>query len=738
MKEIIMRGSLRIFICVLILTFFANSAWTQCEALFTFDETDLSIQFTDLSTSDAGDPIVSWFWDFDDGSTSTEQNPLHIFSTADKYDVVLTITTDSGCESTLEIRIEICAFSVNVQVGDCDPNGDVPIDITVNDIFDNAKDIDISFDGILIPGSPFEIDQENPVMVTHSIPGDGLMHQINIQSTDISTCSKVVDITVDDCSSDCFLSSLSTSLAGGTTHVVDVGDNFFEPSNVTIEIADIVEFSWVGDGHSTTSDATSGPDSWNSGVIGFGATYNVELINPGVHPYYCIPHGGPGGSGMSGSIIANCPNGNQFNLDIGFNTTIADPAGFDVLIDGVTDPGSPFPYAGTGPQSVQISVAGDGLEHTITIVDVADPTCDIETTWQAPDCGAAPSCNLSLSATENGPCNPSNNVPVEVIITAINEGQSGFNILVDGQPDPGNPYSYTPGGTTTIQIDVPGDGQSHTITAEDIDDNACSGSTDILTTNCTIPCALSNLSASTGSSVTHSVLVEDFQFTPQNITITDGDLIEWQWTGDVQHTTTSDATSGPDSWDSGLLGLGATYLSPVLSAGLHPYYCIPHGGPGGSGMAGTITVQANCTGGMVSVAVSFDEQGGGFNGFEVLVDDVVVGSFSYDPSGTNTVNVNVIGDGLNHNIEVRDVDDIACSVSTSITTPDCNASTCQLTVTATENGPCDANDNVSVQIEVSDVGGGNAGFNLFLDGGLVGNYDYEPGGTTTIQIDVPG
>ena len=93
---------------------------------------------------------------------------------------------------------------------------------------------------------------------------------------------------------------------------------------------------------------------------------------------------------------------------------------------------------------------------------------------------------------------------------------------------------------------------------------------------------------------------------------------------------------------------GATYQSPVLSAGVHPYYCIPHGAPGGVGMSGTITVQANCTNGMVSVNVTFDHSGGSFNGFNVLVDGASVGTFSYDASGTTSISINVLGDGQPH------------------------------------------------------------------------------------------
>ena len=74
-------------------------------------------------------------------------------------------------------------------------------------------------------------------------------------------------------------------------------------------------------------------------------------------------------------------------------------------------------------------------------------------------------------------------------------------------------------------------------------------------------------------------------------------------------------------------------------------------------MSGTITVQANCTNGMVSVNVTFDHSGGSFNGFNVLVDGASVGTFSYDASGTTSISINVLGDGLNHTIEIQDLDD---------------------------------------------------------------------------------
>ena len=726
---------------VLLILFSAYSAFGQeCTAAFTVEDTDLTMQFTDASTTAPGDPIVSWFWDFDDGATSAQQNPVHTFEDVDKYDVVLEIETQSGCTSEVEIRVEVCVLNVSVNVGDCNAGGEIPLTVNVSDTYDNADEINISVDGNLVPGSPFDIQQDEPVTVNTSVLGDGQEHTVLVQSDDIGTCNEEFIFTVPDCSSDCFLSALNLQFAGGTTHTVNVGsggNNTFTPSQTNLVIGDIVNFSFVDNGHTTTSDAGSGPDSWNSGELGAGAVYPVELTNPGVHPYYCIPHGGPGGSGMAGTLIADCPPSGNFTLNVNFTTTQATGGGYNVTLDGVLQPGSPFAYNGVGNQSAQISLPGDAAVHTVVITDVDDPSCDITRDITAPDCGAAPACSISLTAQQTGGCNASDNVSAEVTLNSINGSAGGFNLTADGSPVPGSPFSYTSGGTTVVTVELPGDGQNHTLTATDVNDSACTGSTQINTSDCTVTCNVSNLNVGGGTTATHVVFTEDFQFTPENITIAAGDIVEWQWTGDVAHTATSDAESGADSWDSGLLDNGAIYQSPVLAAGVHPYYCIPHGAPGGVGMAGTITVQTDCTDGMVSVNLTFNATGGGFDGYDVFADGAFVSNHAYAADGNNAVSVLVPGDGESHTLEIRDTDDPGCTISTSLTTPDCNAPTCQITAAAAENGGCNGDDTVPVDITVNDTGGGS-GFSVSVDGNNAGSFTYSGTGTTVITVNVAG
>ncbi|MEZ4888412.1 MAG: hypothetical protein R3E32_27035 [Chitinophagales bacterium] len=72
--------------------------------------------------------------------------------------------------------------------------------------------------------------------------------------------------------------------------------------------------------------------------------------------------------------------------------------------------------------------------------------------------------------------------------------------------------NYNPSGTTTVNLNLSGDGQSHTIEVQDVDDSTCSASTTTILPDCFAVCDLTNLNISTGSVTTHIIEVQDFQF----------------------------------------------------------------------------------------------------------------------------------------------------------------------------------------------------------------------------------
>ncbi len=82
------------------------------------------------------------------------------------------------------------------------------------------------------------------------------------------------------------------------------------------------------------------------------------------------------------------------------------------------------------------------------------------------------------------------------------------------------------------------------------------------------------------------VELEDFQFQPQVLTVKVGTEVKFANKDDVTHTVTSDS----GLFDSGPLQKGDEFFYTFTEAGEFPYYCMPHGGPGGVGMSGTIIV----------------------------------------------------------------------------------------------------------------------------------------------------
>lgn len=86
---------------------------------------------------------------------------------------------------------------------------------------------------------------------------------------------------------------------------VDLVDNRFEPSELTIKAGTTVTFRNVG---SRTHTVTADDGLFDSGTLKSGDTFTFTFTEAGKYAFYCKPHGGPEGVGMSGVIIVNTGN----------------------------------------------------------------------------------------------------------------------------------------------------------------------------------------------------------------------------------------------------------------------------------------------------------------------------------------------------------------------------------------------------------------------------------------------
>lgn len=123
------------------------------------------VQFTDLSTGD----VSTWLWDFGDGVTSDEQNPVHVYESSGYYDVILRVSGPSGVQESVKPSVVVVSEPVQPPRADFIINnneGIAPLPIVCTD----ASTGEIS-EWIWNFGDGKVVKGRNPTY-TYTIPGE--------------------------------------------------------------------------------------------------------------------------------------------------------------------------------------------------------------------------------------------------------------------------------------------------------------------------------------------------------------------------------------------------------------------------------------------------------------------------------------------------------------------------------------------------------------------------------------
>jgi PKD repeat protein len=93
--------------------FVDSSGFAECQAIFWYyQSSDLTVEFLNFSFPSAAE----WSWDFGDGNTSAELNPIHQYAEAGAYPVTLSMfVPETGCESTVTYDILVYDYSNECQ-----------------------------------------------------------------------------------------------------------------------------------------------------------------------------------------------------------------------------------------------------------------------------------------------------------------------------------------------------------------------------------------------------------------------------------------------------------------------------------------------------------------------------------------------------------------------------------------------------------------------------------------------
>ena len=90
----------------------------QPNASFSYQEgalTSTNVQFTDGSIDPDG-RIVSWHWDFGDGSTASIESPEHVYISAGTYNVTLTVRDNNGATDTVVKTITVANRTLQISI----------------------------------------------------------------------------------------------------------------------------------------------------------------------------------------------------------------------------------------------------------------------------------------------------------------------------------------------------------------------------------------------------------------------------------------------------------------------------------------------------------------------------------------------------------------------------------------------------------------------------------------------
>ncbi|MDG6243371.1 MAG: PKD domain-containing protein [Methanolobus sp.] len=93
-----------------------------------------SVNFIDVS---ANGP-TSWFWDFGDGNNSTDQNPIHIYTSVGSYNVSLNATNVAGSNVSTQTNYILAAIAPVANFTASATSGTAPFAVTFTDLSTNS------------------------------------------------------------------------------------------------------------------------------------------------------------------------------------------------------------------------------------------------------------------------------------------------------------------------------------------------------------------------------------------------------------------------------------------------------------------------------------------------------------------------------------------------------------------------------------------------------------------------
>jgi plastocyanin len=265
----------------------------------------------------------------------------------------------------------------------------------------------------------------------------------------------------------------------------------------------------------------------------------------------------------------------------------------------VTDGGAPLAGA-----TINWSTTATGA--VLPASTVTDASGVASNTWTLGTAAGSQTAQASLTGASGSPLSFTATATPDVAMTLSEFGGNGQSAAINTQLAapvqakvsdqfnngvPGVSVEWSATNATTSAASVPTDASG--VSGVTVTAGPEEGPITIIATSGTLAGSPVNFTATAGppGPVTATVNVVNNDFSPRNLTIAAGTAVVWTWpSGSLGHNVVPDNGTVPAG--SGALRNGPfTYEFTFDTPGTYAYHCGAHGGPGGVGMSGTITVQ---------------------------------------------------------------------------------------------------------------------------------------------------
>lgn len=383
---------------------------SQLHAGFTFVENFLEVTFTDTSTTAPGETITTWQWDFGDGHTSSQQNPVHTYDTGGNYNVILTVTSSKGCINVVNHYLSVsqdCAGVLASFTSTVSGTTDYQM------LFDASASTPATGNSGLSYHWDFGDGNLGTGQVTSHTYADGGPYTVLLLVEDNAGCSDDASASVTPQASDPSCDPIAASFTQVTTGMsVAFTDTSVPPTGETI-----ASWAWdFGDGNTSTSQNPTH-------VYSSAGTFTVTLT-------------------VTATGTAGCT----------ATTTDTVTTGCTGATAQFTSQHGPFGYEETFNATSSSSTNGSIVDYQWTFDGVREPSLDGDPTV-IHDFGAAGVYSVSLTVVDNLGCEDTFDTFVRVINSG-NPGGGGGNCPFDlawavGILHPG----CNPGGPFSADVD---------------------------------------------------------------------------------------------------------------------------------------------------------------------------------------------------------------------------------------------------------------------------------------------